>query len=192
MATVKKQRRIYHLERQGFNLEVSLDEVAGVGTYAEIEIQAEQDRLDAAKAVLLPPPPPPSPILTRELLYTAVTRATSRVTLLASEASLRAAVAEGIAKFGRLDIVSANAGISPYTQNPETWNVSDERWNDVVDVNLVGVRNTIVAGQVLRALLPSGSPVLTVTAAGRRATTGLPPSPLSSCPCCCRSWRKVD
>ncbi len=37
-------------------------------------------------------PPPPSPILTRELLYTAVTRARSRVTILASEASIRAAI----------------------------------------------------------------------------------------------------
>ena len=37
-------------------------------------------------------PPPPSPILTRELLYTAVTRARVRVTLVASESSIRAAV----------------------------------------------------------------------------------------------------
>jgi exodeoxyribonuclease V alpha subunit len=37
-------------------------------------------------------PPPPSPILTRELLYTAVTRARRGVTIVASEASIRAAV----------------------------------------------------------------------------------------------------
>jgi exodeoxyribonuclease V alpha subunit len=37
-------------------------------------------------------PPPPSPILTRELLYTAVTRARTRVTILASESSIRAAI----------------------------------------------------------------------------------------------------
>jgi exodeoxyribonuclease V alpha subunit len=37
-------------------------------------------------------PPPPSPILTRELLYTAVTRARRAVTIVASDASIRAAV----------------------------------------------------------------------------------------------------
>jgi adenylate cyclase class 2 len=53
VATVKKQRRLFHLDRAGFALEISLDEVIGVGTYAELEIQAEQDRLEAAKAALL-------------------------------------------------------------------------------------------------------------------------------------------
>jgi exodeoxyribonuclease V alpha subunit len=37
-------------------------------------------------------PPPPSPILTRELLYTAVTRAREAVTIVSSEAALRAAI----------------------------------------------------------------------------------------------------
>jgi exodeoxyribonuclease V alpha subunit len=37
-------------------------------------------------------PPPPSPILTRELLYTAVTRARETVTIVSSEAALRAAI----------------------------------------------------------------------------------------------------
>lgn len=37
-------------------------------------------------------PEPPSPILTRELLYTAVTRARREVTIVASEASVRAAI----------------------------------------------------------------------------------------------------
>ncbi len=43
-------------------------------------------------------PPPPSPILTRELLYTAVTRARTRVTLLASEAAVRAAVGRPVSR----------------------------------------------------------------------------------------------
>lgn len=88
--------------------------------------------------------------------------------------SLRAAVAEGIDKFGRLDIVSANAGISPYTQNPETWNVTDERWNDVVDVNLLGVRNTLVA--TVPAMIEAGNGgaiVVTSSAAGLKGVYGL-------------------
>jgi adenylate cyclase class 2 len=53
VATVKKHRRLYHLDREDFPLEISLDEVAEVGTYAELEIQAEQNRLEAAKSTLL-------------------------------------------------------------------------------------------------------------------------------------------
>ena len=88
--------------------------------------------------------------------------------------SLRDAVGEGLAKFGRIDIVSANAGISPYTEMPETWNVTDERWRDVVDVNLTGVRNTI------RATVPpmieaanGGSIVITSSGAGLKGAYGL-------------------
>lgn len=43
-------------------------------------------------------PPPPSPILTRELLYTAVTRARQGVTIVASEAAIRAAVGRPVAR----------------------------------------------------------------------------------------------
>jgi exodeoxyribonuclease V alpha subunit len=39
-----------------------------------------------------------SPILTRELLYTAVTRARSTVTVVATEESIRAAVARPVAR----------------------------------------------------------------------------------------------
>jgi exodeoxyribonuclease V alpha subunit len=43
-------------------------------------------------------PPDPSPILTRELLYTAVTRAREHVTVVASEAALRAAITRPVAR----------------------------------------------------------------------------------------------
>lgn len=46
--------------------------------------------------VVITLPEPPSPILTRELLYTAVTRAKDRVTLVASEDAVRAAVAQPV------------------------------------------------------------------------------------------------
>jgi exodeoxyribonuclease V alpha subunit len=41
-------------------------------------------------------PPEDSPLLTRELLYTAVTRARQRVTVIGTEASVRAAVARKV------------------------------------------------------------------------------------------------
>ncbi|MFZ2056214.1 MAG: exodeoxyribonuclease V subunit alpha [Acidimicrobiales bacterium] len=48
--------------------------------------------------VIVTLPRPPSPILTRELLYTAVTRARQQVTLVAAESSLRAAIARPVAR----------------------------------------------------------------------------------------------
>src|SRR6059058_3662322 len=53
-------------------------------------------------------------------------------------ASLSAAVQAGVEELGRLDIVVANAGIAPMASG-------DDGWNDVIDVNLTGVYNTIKA-----------------------------------------------
>jgi adenylate cyclase, class 2 len=52
VAVVSKHRRVYELERDAFTLQVCLDEVEKVGTFAEIEIMAEETKLEAAKAVL--------------------------------------------------------------------------------------------------------------------------------------------
>jgi exodeoxyribonuclease V alpha subunit len=43
-------------------------------------------------------PPPTSPILTRELLYTAVTRARERLVPVGTEATVRAAIARPVAR----------------------------------------------------------------------------------------------
>jgi adenylate cyclase class 2 len=53
VAIVHKRRRIYHLQRDGFVLEVCLDEVDGLGRFAEIEIQAPEEREAVAQRVLL-------------------------------------------------------------------------------------------------------------------------------------------
>src|SRR5207302_4218834 len=53
VAIVRKQRRIYHLERDGFPLEICLDEVEQVGRFAELEIVACEDKLDAARTTLM-------------------------------------------------------------------------------------------------------------------------------------------
>ena len=54
-----------------------------------------------------------SPILTRELLYTAVTRARARVTVLATEAVVRAAIERPVARASglreRLEAAQASA-----------------------------------------------------------------------------------
>ncbi|MGI5330273.1 mycofactocin-coupled SDR family oxidoreductase [Actinomadura nitritigenes] len=58
-----------------------------------------------------------------------------------SEALARA-VEEGVAEFGRLDIVLANAGIS--TPAP-TLEMSDGTWQDMIDINLTGVWKSLKA-----------------------------------------------
>ncbi|HLJ91888.1 MAG TPA: class IV adenylate cyclase [Gemmataceae bacterium] len=52
VAVVQKRRRLYHLERNTFSLEVTLDEVQGVGPFVEIETQAPTERLDEARRVV--------------------------------------------------------------------------------------------------------------------------------------------
>jgi adenylate cyclase class 2 len=51
--SVKKHRRIFHWERGGYALEVCLDDVAGLGRFAELEIQAPEEQLEPARQVLL-------------------------------------------------------------------------------------------------------------------------------------------
>jgi adenylate cyclase, class 2 len=51
-AVVRKRRRIYRLSRDGFSLEICLDEVEELGCFVELEIVAAEDRLDAARATL--------------------------------------------------------------------------------------------------------------------------------------------
>jgi adenylate cyclase class 2 len=53
VAFVPKHRRVFHLEREGFGMEITLDNVAGVGRFAELEIQADENTLPAARDVLL-------------------------------------------------------------------------------------------------------------------------------------------
>jgi adenylate cyclase class 2 len=53
VAVVRKTRRAFHLNRGGFALEITLDSVDGVGRFAELEIQAPEEQLDAARAVVL-------------------------------------------------------------------------------------------------------------------------------------------
>jgi NAD(P)-dependent dehydrogenase (short-subunit alcohol dehydrogenase family) len=52
------------------------------------------------------------------------------------QAALDDAVARGIAEFGRIDILIANAGI--WTQNP-FWEITGQQWDEMIGVNLTGV-----------------------------------------------------
>lgn len=56
--------------------------------------------------------------------------------------ALSAAVAEGVAQLGRLDVVVANAGILSVGRS---WEIPESTWQDMIDVNLTGVWHTTKA-----------------------------------------------
>ncbi|MFE3545297.1 mycofactocin-coupled SDR family oxidoreductase [Nocardia sp. NPDC059177] len=56
--------------------------------------------------------------------------------------ALSAALHAGIAQFGRLDVVVANAGIC---SGAMSWEITAEQWQETIDVNLTGVFHTAKA-----------------------------------------------
>jgi exodeoxyribonuclease V alpha subunit len=83
-------------ERHGEVVTLSPTRLAAVDTVYAMTIHKSQGSQFGTAAVLLPGPD--SPILTRELLYTAVTRARERLILVATEEAVRAAVARPVAR----------------------------------------------------------------------------------------------
>ncbi|MGD9618544.1 MAG: mycofactocin-coupled SDR family oxidoreductase [Mycolicibacterium sp.] len=56
---------------------------------------------------------------------------------------LNAAVEDGVAEFGRLDVIVANAGVSA----PQAWDdIRPDDFRDVMDINVTGTWNTVMAG----------------------------------------------
>ena len=79
-------------------------------------------------------------------------------------AALRVVVEQAVADLGRLDIIVANAGIFSFAPALE---LSDEAWQDVIDVNLTGVwRTCVAAAPSMIAAGNGGSIILTSSAAG--------------------------
>jgi SDR family mycofactocin-dependent oxidoreductase len=79
------------------------------------------------------------------------------------EAGLKAAFEAGVAELGPVDIVLANAGIAPMALGEEP----HEAWQDVIDVNLTGVFNTVetaIPSMIERGA--GGAIVLTSSTAG--------------------------
>lgn len=86
------------------------------------------------------------------------------------DAAVHALVADGVEQFGRLDILVANAGVLSWGR---LWELTDEQWNSVIDVNLTGTWRT------LRAVIPAmieagngGSIIIVSSAGGLKATPG--------------------
>jgi SDR family mycofactocin-dependent oxidoreductase len=87
--------------------------------------------------------------------------------------ALAAAVEEGRSALGPIDIVCANAGISDYAR---AWEFSLSQWQNILDVNLTGVWNTV------RVVVPGmieagngGSIILTGSLAALKGIPGTAP-----------------
>jgi (+)-trans-carveol dehydrogenase len=78
-------------------------------------------------------------------------------------AAVKAALDEGVAQLGRLDIVSANAGIFSFGTLEE---LTDTQWQDMLDVNLTGVWHAAKAAIPHLRAAGGGSMILTSSAAG--------------------------
>ena len=78
--------------------------------------------------------------------------------------------ADGIEQFGRLDIVVANAGILSWGR---IWEMSEEQWDTVIDVNLNGTWRTIKAAVPAMIEAGNGGSIIVVSSsAGTKATPG--------------------
>jgi len=80
--------------------------------------------------------------------------------------ALREAIDDGVARLGRLDSVIANAGIVTFALGHD---MSDELWQDMIDVNLTGVFHTCRAGVPHLMAAGGGSIVLTSSMMGLKA-----------------------
>lgn len=86
-------------------------------------------------------------------------------------AALQRGVDDGVEQFGRLDIVVANAGVLTWNR---LWEMSDEEWDVVVDVNLNGTWRTIRAAVPAMIEAGNGGSIITVSSsAGIKAGPGM-------------------
>ncbi|MBF6359753.1 mycofactocin-coupled SDR family oxidoreductase [Nocardia farcinica] len=107
---------------------------------------------------------------TARLVEAAGRKVLTRVVDIRDLAALQDVVADGVAMFGRLDVLVANAGVLSWGR---LWELSEDAWDTVVDVNLNGTWRTVRA--VVPAMIEAGnggSIVIVSSSAGLKATPG--------------------
>ncbi len=82
-------------------------------------------------------------------------------------AALRRAADQAEREFGGIDIVVANAGIQTFAP---IWEMNDHQWQDIIDVNLGGVANTLRAFSPGMIRRKKGRFIITASGQGRKGT----------------------
>ncbi len=84
-------------------------------------------------------------------------------------ASLERALEAGVAEFGRLDVVAANAGAFP--KGDLTWEADAPAWRECVEVNLFGVFHTVHAAAPYMIEAGNGGSII-ITSSGAAIVSG--------------------
>ena len=122
------------------------------------------DICGAVGASELPPSTPQDLEETARLVEREGRRVVTRQADVRDLTALQAAVDAGVAELGRLDVVVGNAGILNWAWS---WEMTPQQWQDVIDVNLTGVFNTIKAAvPTMIRQGQGGSIILTSSVAG--------------------------
>jgi SDR family mycofactocin-dependent oxidoreductase len=88
----------------------------------------------------------------------------TRIADVRDQGQLNAAVSAAVDTFGRIDVVVANAGVTSFGA---VWELTEQAWQDVVDINLTGVwKTTKAAIPKLIDQGTGGSIILTSSLAG--------------------------
>lgn len=74
--------------------------------------------------------------------------------------ALEGLIEKGAKEFGRLDIVVANAGIITWGR---FWEMSPQRWQDMIDINLTGVYNTFRAAAPTMIQSGNGGSIIAIS-----------------------------
>jgi SDR family mycofactocin-dependent oxidoreductase len=80
---------------------------------------------------------------------------------------LQAVVDEGVDQLGRLDIVVANAGIGPLPHR--FWEIPDDEWTTMLDVNLTGVWRTVSSAVPAMLSRDDGGSIILITSSAALA-----------------------
>ena len=125
----------------------------------------------AAEANTYPPPTEADLDETLKLVEADGGQAIVRVADVRDQHALDAALDEGVAQFGgRLDVVVANAGICSWSR---FWEMPDDQWQSMIDVNLTGVWRTMKAAVPHMLSAGNGGSIINVSSvAGIKSLPG--------------------
>ncbi len=84
--------------------------------------------------------------------------------------AVKSALEAGVAELGRVDIVSANAGISSFAPVEE---MDESTWRDMIDINLTGVWNTCKAAIPHLRAAGGGAIIITSSVAGLKGSANI-------------------